>query len=199
MLLTRTLTCGRFSHSKGTEVIKPCWRSSQTGSTSNYSKSDKASWLNSFANHVDIRLLLIGSLLPDIIDKPLGTFLFRDSLSNGRIYCHTLLFLILITLVGLFLYRYCSKTWFLVLSFGTFTHLLLDQMWLTPRTLLWPLYGFSFEKIDLTYWMQVMFYALLTNPTVYIPEFVGAAIVICFVWLLARRGKLYTFFRNGQI
>ena len=107
------------------------------------------SWLYSLANRIDIRLLLIGSLLPDIIDKPVGQFFFRDTFSNGRIFCHTLLFLILISLGGLYLYYNRKKTWLLVLSFGTFTHLILDAMWRTPRTLLWPLYGLSFERVDL--------------------------------------------------
>lgn len=161
--------------------------------------SSAVSWLTSLAYRVDIRLLLIGSLLPDIVDKPVGLFLFRDTFSSGRIFCHTLLFLIVITLAGLYLYRSRKKTWLLVLSFGTFMHLILDQMWLTPRTLLWPLYGFSFERIDPTHWTWDMFHALLTNPMVWISELVGAAIVIWFVWLLVRRRTFRTFLRNGQV
>ncbi len=38
--------------------------------------SSAVSWLTSLAYRVDIRLLLIGSLLTDIVDKPLGLFLF---------------------------------------------------------------------------------------------------------------------------
>ena len=165
----------------------------------NWSSGGVVSWFTSLANRIDIRLLLVGSLLPDIIDKPIGVFFFRDTFSNGRIFCHTLLFFILITLGGLYLYRSRNKTWLLALSFGTFMHLILDRMWLSPRTLLWPLYGFSFEKVDLTYWTQDMFHALLTNPMVWISELVGAAIVICFVWLLVRRGNLYAFLRNGHV
>lgn len=165
----------------------------------NWSCGGIASWFTSLANHVDIRLLLVGSLLPDIIDKPVGIFFFRDTLGSGRTFCHTLLFLILITLGGLYLYWSRSKTGLLVLSFSTFTHLVLDRMWLSPRTLLWPLYGFSFEKSDLTYWMQDIFHALVTNPVVWISELAGATIVICFVWLLVYRGNLYAFLRNGQV
>jgi membrane-bound metal-dependent hydrolase YbcI (DUF457 family) len=156
-----------------------------------------ASWLTSLAERIDIRLLLIGSLLPDIIDKPVGLFFFRDIFSYGRTFCHTLLFLILITLGGLYLYWSHNKTWLLVLSFGTFTHLILDLMWLTPRTLLWPLYGFSFEGFDFSCLMPDIFYALLINPIICIPELVGAAVVIWFVWLLVRREKLLAFLRNG--
>lgn len=159
-------------------------------------------WLTSLGNRVDIRLLLIGSLLPDIVDKPLGLFFFRDTFSNGTIFCHTLLFLIVITLVGLYLYRSRKKIWLLVLSFGTFTHLILDAMWLTPRTLLWPLYGLSFDRYDpiaLSDWIRKLFHKLLIFPAIFIPELLGAAIIIWFAWLLVRRGNLYAFIRNGRV
>jgi inner membrane protein len=197
LLLNRALTKSqahrRVNESRGKPRPRPGIPSQ------NWSSDGIVSWFTSLANRIDIRLLLVGSLLPDIIDKPVGVFLFRDTFSNGRIFCHTLLFLILITLGGLYLYRSRNKTWLLVLSFGTFTHLILDRMWLTPRTLLWPLYGFSFEKIDLTHWMQQIFHILLTTPTVWISELAGAVIVACFVWLLVRRGNLYAFIRKGQV
>jgi inner membrane protein len=155
--------------------------------------------LTSLANHIDIRLLLIGSLLPDIIDKPIGQFLLRDSLGNGRIFGHTLAFLLLITLAGCYLYRSYGKKWLLVLSIGTFTHLILDQMWLTPQTLLWPLYGWTFQRFDPTPWIQNIFYSLRTDPAVYVPELVGAAILIWFVVVLVRRRQVYAFIRNGRL
>jgi hypothetical protein len=36
----------------------------------------------------DIRLLILGSLLPDLIDKPLGHIILPEN--NGRIFAHTL-------------------------------------------------------------------------------------------------------------
>ena len=173
-------------------------RSSQVVPLDN-STSQKASWLTLLGRRIDIRLLLIGSLLPDIIDKPVGQVFFRETLSNGRIFCHTLLFLIIITLAGSYLYRYRSKIWLLVLSFGTFMHLVCDQMWRSPRTLLWPVYGLAFERADLTDWMSNMLYALLTYPEVYIPELVGAVIIIWFTVELVRRRKVFAFVRYGQV
>jgi len=38
------------------------------------SSDSRISWLTSLGNRIDIRLLLVGSLLPDIIDKPIGQF-----------------------------------------------------------------------------------------------------------------------------
>jgi inner membrane protein len=164
----------------------------------NCSSGGIASWFASLLNRIDMRLLIIGSLLPDIIDKPIGVFIFRDTFSNGRIFGHTLFFLILLTLGGLFLYWRRNKLWLLVLAFGTFVHLILDQMWRTPRTLLWPLYGFSFPRTDLGHWTWDILYNLLTRPAVWLPELVGAVVVGCFVWLLIRRGNLYAFLRNGR-
>jgi len=72
-------------------------------------------------------------------------------------------------------------------------------MWLTPQTLLWPLYGFAFEKIALTHWLQGIFHALLTDPTVYIPEIAGAAILIHFAWVVVSNGKVRAFCRKGKL
>ncbi len=168
-------------------------------SPQNSSSVGIVSWLTSLANRIDIRLLLMGSLLPDIVDKPVGQFFFRETFGSGRIFCHTLLFLAVITVGGLYLYWSRNRTWLLVLSFGTLTHLIFDQMWLLPRTLLWPLYGFTFVRYDLSNWIQDIFYALLAYPIVSISELVGAAIVIWFVWLLVQRGRLYAFLRNGRV
>lgn len=159
----------------------------------------KASWLTYLGSHIDIRLLLIGSLLPDIIDKPVGQFFFRATFNNGRIFCHTLLFLILVTVAGIYLYRCYSKTWLLTFSFGTLTHLIFDQMWCAPRTLFWPILGLTFQRADISNWMPDIFQALLTNPVVYLPELVGAVILIWFAWLLLHRRNIYSFIKYGQV
>jgi membrane-bound metal-dependent hydrolase YbcI (DUF457 family) len=146
---------------------------------------------------VDIRLLLLGALLPDIIDKPVGQLFFRETFSNGRIFLHTLLFLSLIILIGIYLFRKNSRTWLLVMSAGVFTHLIFDQIWLSPKTMLWPLYGLAFEKVNLTGWAGGIFYALLTNPAVYIPELIGGITLVMFAWTLLSRRKVRSFIRHG--
>ena len=61
------------------------------------------------------------------------------------------------------------------------------------------LYGFAFEKADLTHWAQNVSRALLTNPSVYIPEIVGAGILLWFALKLLRRREVYAFIRSGQV
>lgn len=147
---------------------------------------------------LDLRFVLVGSLLPDIIDKPVGTIFFRDTFSNGRIFSHTLLFLIITALAGLVVHHYYRKLWPLALAFGTFTHLIFDYMWLEHKTLLWPLYGFAFDKEDLTNLVQHLFDGLLNNPSVYVPEIVGATILGWLFLSLLLRKKIHAFVRTGR-
>ena len=150
---------------------------------------------NSLAQHLDIRILLIGSLLPDIIDKPLGYIILRSTLSNGRIFCHTALFLIVITIAGICLYKRLKRNWLLVLSFGTFTHLIFDQMWLCPHTLFWPLYGWSFPRADSStlLFIKNVLIELFSSPVTYIPEIIGDIVLLIFTWLLIRLKSLNSF------
>ncbi len=67
-------------------------------------KRSRISWFASLSKYIDIRILIIGSLLPDIIDKLVGQYFFQETFSYGRIYAHTLLFLVIITAVGFYLY-----------------------------------------------------------------------------------------------
>ena len=165
--------------------------------------SKVTSWLTSLAGSIDIRLLLIGSLLPDIIDKPIGRLFFRETFNNGRIFAHTLAFLVVLTLSGWLLYWSRKKNFLLVLSFGVLTHLFLDIMWKNPRTLLWPLYGLSFWKSDYDYsfirYLQRMLQTVIDHPEIGIPEYAGAAVVIWFGWVLIRRRTLFTFLKNGRV
>jgi membrane-bound metal-dependent hydrolase YbcI (DUF457 family) len=92
------------------------------------------------------KYLVIGALLPDLIDKPLGRVIFASTIANGRIIGHTLLFSLLIFLIGLYLYEKRRDVRVFSLAIGSFFHLIEDHMWKTPLTLFWPLLGWSFPK-----------------------------------------------------
>jgi inner membrane protein len=163
------------------------------------SKGGLTSWFTALAGYLDIRVLIIGSMLPDIIDKPLGLYFFAGSLGSGRIYTHTLLFLILIILAGLLLYRLKHTTWMLVLAAGTLAHLLLDEMWKFPKTLLWPVMGLEFEKSDVAGWFDNIWNALSTKPDVYVPEAIGFVILVWFGLTLIFRKKIGDFIMRGRV
>jgi len=192
-MLLSNLTAGHF-----TRVVTQPLQSPLASQESDRHEGNGTPWGESISRYVDLRLLLIGSLLPDIIDKPIGQFFFRGTFSNGRIFSHSLLFLIIINLIGFYLYRNRRKTWLLVFSFGTFMHLVLDQMWRNLHTLLWPVYGFTFEKGDISDWILGLIHSLRTDPIVYIPELLGLAILVWFIWSLIRRRQVFSFLRFGR-
>lgn len=134
-----------------------------------------------------IIFIMIGSMLPDTIDKPVGHFLFTGFFgNNGRLFSHTLLFALIILVMAVGLYVYNRKTWLLAVSFGVFMHLILDFMWRTPRTLFWPLFGLEFPRGDPeSSWLLRMIYNLLNSPSAYISELVLLiGVVLFFVALI---------------
>ena len=95
---------------------------------------------------IDPRYLAIGAILPDLIDKPLGEVIFASTFANGRIIGHTLLFSLLLFLIGLYMYGKRRDIRVLSLTSGSFFHLFEDQMGSDPQTFLWPLLGWSFPR-----------------------------------------------------
>jgi inner membrane protein len=147
----------------------------------------------------DYRFILLGSMLPDIIDKPLGQLILRNFMSNGRIFSHTLIFLLLLCLAGFLVYRFYKKSWFIFLAYGVFVHFLLDAMWLTPCTLFWPACGFAFPKYDLENWGSMLLGNLFHDPATYIPEAIGAAIVVYVSVKLLATKSVWKFIKTGYL
>lgn len=158
----------------------------------------KNSWFSSLSRFLDIRILIVGALLPDIIDKPVGQYIFRDTFSNGRIFSHTLLFFFILAAVGIVIYKSHLHTWMLALAAGTFMHLVLDEMWGMPATLFWPLMGVDFEKLEISNYISNIFQVLFTNPKIYVPEIVGLAILLWFGITVIVRKKVGAFVRYGK-
>ena len=167
--------------------------------SSNKRLGSSTSFFRSLANRMDIRFLLTGSMLPDIIDKPVGLYIFRETFSNGRIFSHTLFFFVLVMVAGLMLRRNSGKTCGLALSIGTFFHLTLDQIWETPKTLFWPLFGIGFEKYKIGNWVMNILQGLLENPKLYVPEIIGFVVLGWFGWELLRRRAIIRFLRKGSV
>ena len=150
-----------------------------------------------------------GSLLPDLIDKPVGEILLAGSISNGRIFAHTLLFNFLLLLFCLWLYKRSGSRegregsregrglggnkkgfGFLLFSFASFLHLCEDRMWLTPETLFFPVFGFEFPQgaVEAHWWdffLGCFFgtYSPLRGAElsyVFVSEMVGFSVLLAF-------------------
>jgi len=91
---------------------------------------------------IDYRLVALGSILPDLIDKPLKWFIFRKQLPDDHTFGHTLL--LPAGLLGAGLLRGDKRL--LALGLGCLTHPLVDPVVERPKNLFWPLLGTSFPK-----------------------------------------------------
>lgn len=151
------------------------------------------------AARIDYRLVLLSSMLPDVIDKPLGMVFFADAISNGRVFGHTLLCALLVVGLAAWLYFGRHARWGLVVAYGWVVHLALDAMWLYPHTLLWPLYGWSFGRLDVEAWLHDLVPRLVSNPGDFVPEIIGALILARFALGLIARRRVSRFIARGSV
>lgn len=147
----------------------------------------------------DYRMVLLGSILPDLIDKPIGAFFFRSTFHNTRIFAHTLLFSALLILLGLFLLIKKKNNSILLLGTGAFIHLILDSMWLYPGILLWPYFGLKFPVRTDSNWLGSDFYRLIHDPSYYIPEIIGFIIIAYYFFKLIKNKKIKEFLFKGNL
>ncbi len=148
---------------------------------------------------VDYRLVALGALLPDLIDKPLGRILLRSQFESGRIFGHTLLLNVAVFSL-LFFMRGRFKRKATLVPIGSLLHLAEDAMWATPVTFWWPLFGTTFPP-DPTTDGALAWLNPLNSPAAMIQEPIGLGLLL---WLLAAHGMLSrdglrTFLRTGHL
>lgn len=148
-----------------------------------------------WSRQIDLRFVILGALLPDIVDKILGHVILAGSLDNGRLIAHTLLFGLV--LLGVGVGRRSANI--VALSLADMAHLAEDLMWLMPETLLWPLHGLAFpaEEFEVYDWVT----SLLTDHYVQAGEIVGACLLtaIALRYRLLDRPRLSRFLRTGRL
>jgi len=155
---------------------------------------------------IDYRFILLGSMLPDLIDKPMGVLLSAIYVTNGRLITHSLLFLIIMVCLGSFIAVKQRKLWGLFIAFGVLVHLILDSMWLQPVVLLWPTLGFGFPQTPGIGWYAWILQAIRTwrnilflQPQTYIPEITGFIILVFFAARIILRKRVKEFIYRGSM
>ena len=86
---------------------------------------------------LDYRLLVVGALLPDLVDAPFG----------GARVAHTLVASVAVLAVVMLATRghRDARRRLLALPIGMFLHLLVDGMWARTATFWWPFFGGTFD------------------------------------------------------
>ena len=150
---------------------------------------------------IDYRVVLLGAILPDLIDKPIGRIFLSDRFQTGRLWGHTLLFVVVLSLaVMLFLRGEAARRWF-VLPMAALLHLALDGVWNHPQTFFWPLFGTTFPPDPHPwYWWQALLRPF-TDPAEGLKELLG---LVLLVYLavghdLQKRDVRRAFLRTGKL
>ena len=94
---------------------------------------------------MDLRFLLLGALLADLVDTPVGLLAY-DGLETVRLVAHSLTASSIVMVAVLLRTRRGRprKRW-MPIAIGMLLHLVLDAMWQQPETLWWPFLGFDFS------------------------------------------------------
>ena len=145
---------------------------------------------------VDLRFLALGALLPDLIDKPLGTILFPALFNNNsQAIGHSLFFsIILMSIVLLATRRGRVRRRWMALAIGSLIHLLLDAMWTVQQTFLWPAFGWDFPPGNPEYWSGLLG-RIFSDPGRIVLEVVGFG----YLAYLYRQARLSDPDRRGEL
>ena len=136
---------------------------------------------------IDYRAVAFGSLLPDLVDKPLVWFILRGSARGGHHAGHSLLFALLLLVAGLVgAARGDNRA--LLIAFGAITHIGYDSVTHVPWSLLYP-----FVELDVPH----------NEILLRVTNIAGEVVVLfALVFLLGRpwaRERMSQFIREGRL
>jgi len=150
---------------------------------------------------VDVRFLLFGAILPDLIDMPVGTLFLADQFSTGELWLHSLLIpTIYMALVLVVTGRGSRRRAWMALGIGWLFHLLVDGMWLSQDVFLWPFFGWEIPFGEAPYW-PLAWDRAFSDPWRWIKEIVGLSYLgwLWFALGLQKRDRRHNFVESGRL
>jgi inner membrane protein len=148
---------------------------------------------------IDYRMILIGAVLPDIIDGLLGLFWFEGP--AGRWIAHSLLAAIVVTVAIIVGFGGERRQRLFGIGVGWLLHLVADGMWRAPQTFLWPAFGGEFSTSPREPYSWDLFTDPLAHLSTWGGELIGLGILVWF-WVafrLGENGRLRLFGQDGYL
>ena len=99
---------------------------------------EDATQRSSIADAVDYRLVALGALLPDLIDKPIGWVLVPNPDAGGPPIGHSLFGGLALLPPGPYLLGWRGKAGLALVGAAHLSHVFSDSVTHVPRSLLWP-------------------------------------------------------------
>jgi hypothetical protein len=150
-------------------------------------------------SRIDYRFILLGAVLPDVLDGLLG--LFGITGSSGRGVAHSLLTVTLVAVLIVLLFRGQLRLSVVGIPVGWLIHLVCDGMWQAPRTFLWPLFGTTFAARP----TEPYSWSLFTDPFAHWATWGGELLgigLLAWFWVafrLGEEGRLKLFLKDGHL
>ena len=134
-------------------------------------------------------LLLIGSMWPDLIDKPIGSLIF----STGRWIAHSVLFILISGIILYFVLKNMQRKLAFIESsifiWGALMHILLDLPSIEPQVVFWPVLGIY---LPIKAWNGFLFGVF--SPYIWLTEIIG---LICLIGIGSRHKISQNLWRLG--
>ncbi|NMM65085.1 hypothetical protein HBE96_21100 [Clostridium sp. P21] len=160
---------------------------------------------------IDYRIVILGSILPDIIDKPIVQVIYGLQNHEGHFIAHSFIFSALLIILGIVMFLKSKNKSILLLGICTFIHQIFDKMMVMPNIMFLStinldhfivLKRFKFvnnimvfitEKFP--YFSGVVIY--FEKPCVFISEVMGLIIIVYFVYKLYKNKGYENFLKQG--
>jgi hypothetical protein len=150
---------------------------------------------------MDLRWVMAGSLLPDLIDKPIGAVLFTGTFQAHRLFAHAVAFPVILFLVVVAVARRGSRLrkGLLGLVIGSLFHLVLDAAWVSTEAFWWPLFGWWFPVQEPAS-LGPLLAEMVSDPLVWAGEVAGT-LYLGYLWVTRLSGgeERARFLRQGII
>jgi membrane-bound metal-dependent hydrolase YbcI (DUF457 family) len=137
-----------------------------------------------FRDAILIVAAAIGSILPDLFDKPVAIIVFESTL-GGRIYFHGLVFFFIVLVIGIIIWRYFHSFAGIALALGILSHQLLDAMWEIPVKWYYPFLG-PYTEVKYTNSFSKGLMTELTSPSEWL---IAGVIILILIQVLRWRGS----------
>lgn len=167
------------------------WHLGATTALARYAFRDEA---------MDLRFLLLGAVLPDLLDTPVGLAAW-ERFHAVRLWSHSIAFAAVVMVVVLVATRRGpSRRRWMPLAIGVLLHLVLDGMWRQQETLWWPFLGTAPTPTGFATageWLRW----LASHPATWAGELLGGAylVVLAVRSRLGDRDRLREFLAHGRV
>ncbi|WP_093795998.1 metal-dependent hydrolase [Sporomusa acidovorans] len=143
-------------------------------------------------------MCLVGSLLPDLIDKPVGILSAGNHIFI-KSFGHSLFFLVLLYNISKLLRNNRHRSLCLTLWIGSILHDLFDLMWHFPKVLFWPVPLPNLPEEPYGPWGQTIYFGEFHFQLLLVLEFVGGFILLVTFIKLLFENRIKHFLKTGEI